>query len=304
VNHWVTYPLVGHPLNPALIDGSNVKRFVRAAEDAGFDGIGFTDHPAPSQKWLESGGHDALDPFAALSFVAAATSSIRLIPNVVVLPYRNPFIVAKSAATIDALSGGRFVLSVATGYLRGEFRAVGVDFERRNELVDDALAVLRGVWAKDEFSYEGNGFIASGVTANPKPTQVPIWIGGNSAITRGRVAQFGDGWNPFRAPASLAATTRTRPLESADELRGLIDDLRRRVEAGGRDPETIDVSFTSGLPSAGEGTFSSTAHVDAISDLADIGVTWTNTSVPSDTLEHALESLEQYGTEVISTLAS
>ena len=86
--------------------------FARAAEEAGFDGIGFTDHPAPTHRWLAAGGHDALDPFAALAFAAAVTERLLLIPNVVVLPYRNPFLVAKSAATIDALSGGRFVLAV------------------------------------------------------------------------------------------------------------------------------------------------------------------------------------------------
>src|SRR5207302_4541494 len=116
-----------------------------------------------SHQWLTAGGHDALDPFVALSVVAAVTDRIQLIPNIVVLPYRNPFIVAKAAATIDALSGGRFVLSVATGYLRSEYRALGVDFDRRNELFDEALEVLRGVWTTDEFSYEGSNFTAGAV---------------------------------------------------------------------------------------------------------------------------------------------
>src|SRR3954447_5706319 len=201
-------------MNPELVTGAAMTRFAQTAEAAGFAGVAFTDHPAPSDKWLHAGGHDALDPFAALAFVAGVTSRIRLIPNIVVLPYRNPFLVAKSAATIDALSGGRFVLSVATGYLRSEFRSLGVDFERRNELFDEALAVLRGVWTTDEFSYEGSGFTAKGVTANPKPAHVPIWIGGNSALTRRRVAERGDGWNPFPAPAQLAQTARTQVLET------------------------------------------------------------------------------------------
>src|SRR3954463_13571529 len=133
-------------MNPQLVTGAALARFAQTAEASGFSGIAFTDHPAPSHKWLNAGGHDAFDPFAALSFVAGVTNHIQLIPNIVVLPYRNPFLVAKSAATIDALSGGRFVLSVATGYLRSEYRALGVDFDRRNELFDEALAVLRGVW--------------------------------------------------------------------------------------------------------------------------------------------------------------
>src|SRR5262249_7324090 len=162
---------------------------------------GFTDHPAPSDKWLNAGGHDALDPFVALAVVAAATDRLQLIPNIVVLPYRNPFLVAKSAASLDALSDGRFILSVATGYLRSEYRALGGDFGQRNALFEEAIVVLGGVWSQDKFAYEGTGFTATEVTANPKPAHVPIWIGGNSALTRRRVAAHGDGWNPFPAPA-------------------------------------------------------------------------------------------------------
>ena len=141
MRHWTTYPLITHPYNPAFVTGDGLTRFAREAEAAGFSGIAFTDHPAPSHKWLTAGGHDALDPFAALSFVAGVTRRIRLIPNIVVLPYRNPFLVAKAAATIDAVSGGRFTLSVAAGYLRSEYRALGVDFERRKPQL--ALRICR-----------------------------------------------------------------------------------------------------------------------------------------------------------------
>jgi probable F420-dependent oxidoreductase len=299
VQHWVTYPLLSHPPNPDLVAPDGVRRLAQAAEAAGFGGIGFTDHPAPSQKWLAAGGHDALDPFAALSFVAAVTSEIRLIPNIVVLPYRNPFLVAKAAATIDALSGGRFVLSVAVGYLRSEYRALGVDFDRRNELFDDALEVLRGVWTTDEFSYEATGFTARGVSANPKPAGLPIWIGGNSALTRRRVARHGDGWNPFPASAQLATTARTPVLETLDDLAPMVDDLRRHAEATGRDPATIDIAFTTGLPGPGDRTFSPAAHLDALEDMAALGVTWSSVGVPGDSLDHALETVERYGAEVI-----
>src|SRR5690606_21742156 len=134
VRHWLTYPLVRHPYNHEFVEGETLVRFAQAAERGGFIGLALPGHPALSDKWLAAGGHDALDPFAALSFVDGVTTTLRLIPNIVVLPYRNPFLVAKAAATIDALSGGRFTLAVATGYLRSEYRALGVDFERRNEL--------------------------------------------------------------------------------------------------------------------------------------------------------------------------
>jgi probable F420-dependent oxidoreductase len=302
MKHWITYPLIVHPFNPEFVAGDGLLRFARAAEAAGFNGLAFTDHPAPSHKWLKAGGHDALDPFAALSFVAAGTTTLNLIPNIVVLPYRNPFIMAKAAATIDALSGGRFVLSVATGYLRSEYRSLGVDFERRNEIFDESLEVLRGVWSTDDFAYEGSNFTASGVTANPKPTHIPIWIGGNSTLSRRRVAKHGDGWNPFAAPASVTTTARTSPLETLDDLTPMLEDLRRQIETADRDPSTIDVAFTTGRAGPCEPSFSADAHLSGIEAMTALGVTWNAVGIPGDSLDRAIEGLERYGAEVISKL--
>ena len=301
MRHWITYPLIDHPYDPEFLTGGALVRVARAAEEAGFSGIAFTDHPAPSQKWLAAGGHDALDPFAALAFVAAVTEEIRLIPNIVVLPYRNPFIVAKAAASIDALSGGRFVLSVATGYLRSEYRALGVDFERRNELFDEAIAVLRGAWTTDSFSFEAADFVAKEVTANPKPAHLPIWIGGNSALTRRRVARHADGWNPFPASATLARTARTQPLETLDDLAPMIDHLHREIEGAGRDPAAIDITFTTGEPGPDEAAaFRADDHLAALERMAALGVTWSSVNVPGDSVQHATEVLHRYGEEVIS----
>jgi len=301
VKHWVTYPLISHPYDPAFVTKDALVRFARTAEGAGFDGIGFTDHPAPSHKWLQAGGHDALDPFAALAFVAAVTDRLLLIPNIVVLPYRNPFLVAKAVATIDALSGGRFVLATATGYQRAEYAALGVDFEQRNVLFDEALEVLRGVWTTDEFSYEGSTFTAKGQTANPKPGHVPIWIGGNSKLSRARVAAHADGWNPFPAPAALARTAKTPVLETVDDLAVMLDDLWRRVDEAGRDRAAIDVAFgTHEGGSPGSEAFDAATHLAALDELAALGVTWNGIGVPADSLEHALEALERYGEQVIA----
>jgi probable F420-dependent oxidoreductase len=300
----VTYPLISHPYTAELVTKDAMVRFAQVAEAAGFDGMGFTDHPAPSQRWLEAGGHDALDPFAALAFCSAVTDRIRLIPNIVVLPYRNPFLVAKTVATIDALSGGRFTLAVATGYLRGEYRALGVDFDERNRLFDEALEVLKGVWTTDDFSYEGAGFSARGQSVNPKPAPVPpIWIGGNSALSRQRVATAADGWTPFRAPAQLAATSKTPVLETVGDLAVMLEDLWARVDRAGRDRREIDVSF--GCEAGGDpasASFDADAHRAGLAALADLGVTWAHVGVPGDSIEHAVETLERYGEEVIAQL--
>ena len=297
----MTYPLAAGRCSAEFTTRRGLIEFVRAAEEAGFDGIGFTDHPAPTHRWMAAGGHDALDPFAALAFTAAVTERLLLIPNVVVLPYRNPFLVAKSVATIDALSAGRFVLAVGTGYLKGEYRALGVDFDERNDLFDEAIEVMRGVWATDDFRHEGRHFTAHGQTANPKPAgRVPIWVGGNSRLSRRRAATVGDGWVPFPAPRSLATTARTPALETVDDLRTMLDDLWRQAESAGRDPSEIDVSFTTlagGSP--GDHNFSPDAHRAALDELAGLGVNWCMTRIPGDSLAHATETLQRYGESVI-----
>ncbi|MBF6557890.1 MAG: LLM class F420-dependent oxidoreductase [Acidimicrobiales bacterium] len=297
----VTYPLITHPSSPELMTREAVSRFARTAEDSGFNGIGFTDHPAPTDKWLKAGGHDALDPFVALTFCAAVTERIRLIPNIVVLPYRHPLIVAKMVATLAMLSEGRFTLAVATGYLRGEYRGLGIDFEERNALFDQAIDVLRGIWTRDDFSFEGAGIDAKGLTANPKPnTAPPIWIGGNSRQSRRRVARYGDGWTPFPAPRSLSGTTKTPPLESLEDLTVMLDELWQFLDEEGRARSDIDVAFSTPAGGRLDEGFDAEAHMAALDELAKVGVTWVGVSVPSASLSQALEALEHYGSSVIA----
>ncbi len=297
----VTYPLIAHPYNPDLLTRDAITRFCQTAEKSGFDGVGFTDHPAPTTKWLQSGGHDALDPFVALSFCAAVTDHLRLIPNIAVLPYRHPLIVAKMVATLDVLSEGRFTLAVATGYLRGEYKALGVEFEQRNALFDQAVEVIHGVWSEDGYTYEGAGISANRLAANPKPHPFPhLWIGGNSRQSRRRVARYGNGWTPFPAPRVMSQTTKTAALETVEDLARMLDELWRFVDEAGRDRTEIDVAF--GTPEGGAiGTkeFHPEAHLAGLEELVSLGVTWAQTSVPADSLGHALESLQQYGETVI-----
>ncbi len=302
----VTHPLVTHPYHPELISGAGIGRVAAAAEAAGFSGFGFTDHPAPSQRWLEGGGHDALDPFVAMGYAAAHTTTLRMIPNIVVLPYRNPFAVAKAGATLDVLSGGRFTLAVGAGYLKSEFAALGVDHAERNELFDEAIDVIKAIWTGDDVTFEGRHFSARGVTAHPRPTShphPPIWIGGNSGGARQRVADRGDGWCPFPAPPIVARTARTVVLDSAERLAEAIDDLRRRLETVGRDPASIDISFSSaagGDPASD--AFDAGAHLEGLAALERLGVTWTQVGLPGDSVEHAVETLQRYGEHVISCI--
>jgi probable F420-dependent oxidoreductase len=296
----VTHPLVASPYDPGLASGAGIAAVARAAEAAGCSGFGFTDHPAPSRRWLDAGGHDAVDPFVALGFAAAHTTTLRLVPNIVVLPYRNPFLVAKAGATLDRLSDGRFTLAVGAGYLRSEFAALGVPYEERNERFDEALELIHLAWTSDEVTFDGRHFSARSVAARPRPVarpRPPIWIGGNSAAARQRVADHAEGWCPFPAPAVLARTARTTALDSVDALAKGIEDLRLRLEVAGRRPEDVDVCFAA-PPGGGPGE-----HLAAVEELARIGVTWVQVRVPGDSVQHAVETVSRYGEEVIAHLA-
>jgi probable F420-dependent oxidoreductase len=300
-----THPMHSHPYNPELVTGSGIAAVAAAAEEADFDGFGFTDHPAPSQRWLESGGHDAVDPFVAMGYAAAHTTKLRLIPHIVVLPYRNPFVVAKAGATLDLLSGGRFTLGVGVGYLKREFAALGVDFDERAGLFEEALEVIRGIWTTDDFSYQGRHFTATGITAHPRPVTdpyPPIWIGGNTMAARKRVVLYGDAWCPFPAPAMLAQTARTATMD-AETLVGGIDDLRARFDEAGRDFSKIDITFTNadgGSP--GSDDFNADAYLSGLEKLAAVGVTWVQVGLPGDSLAHVLETIERFGKSVISAV--
>ncbi|MFV0318033.1 MAG: LLM class F420-dependent oxidoreductase [Microthrixaceae bacterium] len=304
----ITHPLVRRPYHPEMVTGEGVSALAVTAEEAGFDGYGFTDHPAPTQDWLDAGGHDALDPFVALGFVAASTSTLRLLPNIVVLPYRNPFVVAKASATLDVLSGGRFILAVGIGYLEAEFTALGVDHAERAELFDEALGVLRDVWSTDGLSVDGRHFTAEGVTVEPKPTaqpHLPLWIGGNSAAARQRVADHGDGWCPFSARRGLAKVVGTAQLDDGERLEAGIADLHRRLEDAGRDPGEVDIAFScsAGGNPAGD-DFDPDAHLEGLERLEGLGVTWVQVGVPGDSPQHAAETMGRYGELVISQMGT
>jgi probable F420-dependent oxidoreductase len=255
-----------------LLDAGPVAELARVAEDSGWAGFAFTEHPAPGLRWLEAGGHQTLDPFVALGYVAAVTSRIKLLTYLSVLPYRNPLLLAKAAATVDVLSGGRLILGAGTGYAKGEFHALGVDFDERNELFDEALDVLPLHWSGEPFSYSGRHFSAREVIARPRPPQrpIPIWIGGNSSLTRRRVAQRANGWLPLLGSETLFATTRTARL-SVENLPEAIAKLRADAGPRGKDLD-VAVGYTDLSLHAANADFG--RHRAAIAELEAAGVNW------------------------------
>jgi len=220
---------VEHPVGqsgcaPELYQQEGLAAFVRAAEEAGFDAVAFTEHPAPSLKWLQAGGHESLDPLTALAFAAAVTSRITLMTYLLVLPYRNPLMTAKMIATVDLLSQGRLVVGAGGGYLRSEFFALGVDFDERGALFDEAIDVIRALWSGESLTFEGRHFTARGQVSTPAPVQrphPPIWIGAQSIAGARRAGRIGDAY-----PVTPEAT--------ADEIAERFDVVREGFAARGK----------------------------------------------------------------------
>jgi probable F420-dependent oxidoreductase len=223
-----------------------IREVAVAAEESGFAAVALSEHPAPSVKWRRNGGHNTLDPIAALSFMAAVTERLRLLTNLYVLPFRSPYLSAKALGSLDIVSGGRLIAGVGAGYLRAEFAAVGVAHDRRAELFDEALDALRRIWTDPETPVRGAQFAAPGPVWSQPPAQrphPPIWIGGNGAAALRRVVRHGDGWMPIIADAAMAASIRTTAIENTDQFGRAAAELRRLLAAAGRDPETVDVQI-------------------------------------------------------------
>jgi probable F420-dependent oxidoreductase len=278
-----------------MLDAGPVHEVAAVAERSGFDGMALTEHPVPDAQWLASGGHQTLDPFVAFGAVAAATERLRLITHLSVAPYRNPFLLAKAAATVDRLSGGRFILGIGTGYLESEFDALGVDLTERNALFDEALDVLPLHWSGEPFSYRGRRFDARDVIARPKPVQnpIPIWLGGNSRLSRRRAAERAQGWMPMSgAPPEIM--TRTPQIGSLADLSAMIAEVRQLAIAAGRS-DIIDVMWAYHDPSLALPAVEADRHRQALGEIEKAGVTWVVVTHQTRTPSATFEFLEAFG---------
>jgi probable F420-dependent oxidoreductase len=286
-----------------FLTGAAIAETARAAEAAGFDAAFVTDHPAPNERWLASGGHHALDPFVALSFAAAATTRLRLQTHVLIAAYRNPFLAAKAIASLDVLSGGRTIVGIAAGYLEPEFAALGARFDERNELADELLGALRRIWNEPGAPLEGRHFRASGIAALPRPLQrphPPLWVGGNSRRAIRRAVELGDGWLPFPAPGKMASRVGTAALENEDDLKRGIDYARAHAQRVGRSAP-LDICFSPfGLDMRADGLPAPESVLAAADRLGALGVSWLVVTLPCATRAEFCERAAWFGREVVA----
>jgi len=230
------------------------------AEELGFESLWTVEHvvvptgyqsayPYSADGKMAGAEHTPIpDPLIWLAYVAGATTSIRLGTGILILPERNPLILAKEVATLDRLSRGRVELGVGVGWLKEEFDALGVPFERRGQRTDEYIDVLRRLWREPETAYQGEFTNFAALKSYPKPTQEggpKIHIGGHTPVAARRAGRLGDGFFPGR---------------SGDDLVALLDEMHKAAADAGRDPDAIEVTAGMGL------------DLDAVKRAADLGV--------------------------------
>jgi probable F420-dependent oxidoreductase len=236
-------------------------QFAQLAEELGYESLWAVEHVVVPSGYASQypysrdgrmpGGEtaDIPDPLVWLTYVAAATTRLRVATGVMILPQRNPVVLAKQAATLDVMSGGRLLLGVGVGWLREEFEAIGVPFEERGARTDDYIEALRVLWRDPEPTYHGRFVSFDRANSYPKPVQeggVPIVVGGHSPAAARRAGRLGDGFFPARG--------------NPDLLGPLLDEMRAAAREAGRDPDAIEVTTGGAL------------DLDGVRRILDLGV--------------------------------
>jgi len=226
----VEFPSVAYREGPA-----GIVRLARAIEAIGYDHIDIFDHvvmgypvdgrpPGPYTPTMP-----IVEALMGLAYMAAVTSRVTLGTEVLVLPQREPTLVAKQVSTLDTLSGGRVRLGIGVGWQESEYEAMGADFHTRGARMDEAIALMRAYWGDPQVEYSGKHYRVHAMAMEPKPPQggrLPIWIGGYSEAAFRRVGRLGDGWLASR-------------VSDAEDARRALESIRRHTEAAGRDPASI-----------------------------------------------------------------
>jgi probable F420-dependent oxidoreductase len=265
----------------------------QAAEAAGFDSLWTVEHVvvpkgyespypySPSGKMPGPEDSDIPDPLIWLTWVAAHTSTIRLGTGILILPQRNPVVLAKEVATLDRLSGGRVELGIGVGWLQEEFDVLGVPFADRGRRTDDHVAALRALWGEGPATHESPFTSFREVYSRPRPTQanIPIVVGGHSEAAARRAGRLGDGFFPGKG--------------SHEELAHLLDVMRRAADEAGRDPDAIEVS------AGGNGAIGPNALAE-VEALAQLGVHRVILPPLAFDVAGQQEAFARYGEDVIS----
>jgi len=218
-------------------DPSTAAKVARAAEAAGFDSVWTGEHIVLPEPQVPPSPVPADTPFldsaVALAYVAAVTKTIRLGTGIIILPQRNPLVLAKELASLDVLSEGRLIFGIGIGYLKPEFEAIGAPFDHKGPRSEEFLAAMVALWTQEKPEYHGKFVSFAGINAMPRPVQKPhpeVVFGGHTQEAYGRAARLAQGWFGFAL--------------DADGTAKCVEGLRAACKLAGRAFEDLEISVT------------------------------------------------------------
>jgi probable F420-dependent oxidoreductase len=287
----VTPVLTRHPEHDAPwtedAGPAEVAAIARAADRLGFHHVTCSEHVAVPASAAATRGTRYYDPLATFGFLAAQTERLRFVTHVLVLGYHHPLAIAKRYGTLDRITGGRLVLGVGVGTLAEEFRLLGMRFDGRGPVYEDALRALRAAFGRREPRYDGAHYRFGDVVVDPCGVQerIPIWLGGRTARSLRRALAFGDGWDPFGLELEqlTSLVTRARGWREWREPFELVLPVDRRFDAS-------DAAERRAL-------------LDRAGRFRALGTTVLNLRLQHRSLAHYLEQLEAIAREVAPALA-
>ena len=303
------------PHNGPTAKPGDLKHIAQKGDSLGFDCMVVGDHvmvPRQSNSqypysignqvpWGEDGEH--LEQLTELTFLAGITEHIRIVPSVMIVPYRNPLLTAKMLATMDVLSEGRLTVGVGVGWLEEEFEALDTPpFAERGAVTNEYILAFKELWTSDIPTFEGKYCQLSNISFSPKPVQKPhppIWVGGNSRPAMRRAVELGDAWHPVGA-------TPATPLEP-EELSTNLEYIKRHADKIGRDQAEVEIAMKAPLydkeatASGPRRRFSGTANqvAEDIAVYSDIGVGHLIFDTRSDDLSHSLQRMAWLAEDVM-----
>jgi probable F420-dependent oxidoreductase len=240
------------PTRGPLADRESLLAIARRGEQLGFSYLAIPDHiviprqigsPYPyntARKMVGAADGDCLEQLVLMSYLAAATTKIRLLTSIMVVPHRSPMFTAKALATIDVLSQGRVTVGCGVGWMDEEFKAVGAPpFAERGKVTDEYLRMFKTLWTEDDPRFEGNYARFQDISFLPKPVQKPhppLWIGGESPAALRRVVALGDAWYPIGSNPEF-------PLDTVERYTQALSRLRDEAGRANRDPASIELAY-------------------------------------------------------------
>jgi len=269
----------------ALVTGADQTQLAKWAEQLGYGMVYVPEHHVIPNEHLDLSGPHHLSAFTTMAYWAGATENLRVCSSIALLPAQNPIVVAKALSSLDWLSSGRVTVAFASGWLKGEFDALGVDFHQRGAMSEEYIQAIIELWTKESPQFEGKYVSFRDVAFEPKCFQsphIPIWFGGDADAVLRRIARYASGWSPFLTKLE-DIPARIDFIKSQPDYNGKLTDIFYSFQTSRIGEGHIATGDIKGMPGQGK-----QAILDRLGWFNELGITWSALPVP------AVANLQEY----------